>query len=108
MLEEFKRRREFVLEHLSGIRDVSVNTPDGTFFVFLGVGKFYGKKFKNRIVKNSVDLADYLLDHLHVATSPGSAFGDDGCLRISYACSMSELEAGMKRLKAGLEELNHG
>jgi aspartate aminotransferase len=108
MLEEFKRRREFVLEHLSSIRDVSVNRPDGTFFVFLGVGKFYGKKFKNQIVKNSVDLADYLLDHLHVVTSPGSAFGDDGCLRISYACSMSELEAGMKRLKAGLEELNHG
>ena len=105
MLAEFKRRREFVLEHLHGIRDVSVNIPDGTFFVFFGVGKFYGKKFKNQMVKNSVELAHYLLDRHHVATSPGADFGDDSCIRISYACSMLALESGMKRLKCGLEEL---
>lgn len=108
MLEEFKRRREFVVEYLSGIRDAKVILPDGTFFVFFGTGKFYGRRFKNQMVKNSIELAHYLLDHHQVATTPGSGFGDDSCLRISYACSMSELEAGMKRLKAGLEELNHG
>jgi aspartate aminotransferase len=105
MVDEFKRRRDFVIDSLSAIRDVSVSSPRGTFFVFFGVDKFYGRKFKDQLIKNSVEMASHLLEHHAVATSPGSAFGDDGCLRISYACSMPELERGMKRLKIGLEAL---
>ena len=108
MIEEFKRRRGFVVESLSNIRDVTIVEPKGTFFVFFDVKGVFGKKGGEQLIKNSVDLARYLLEHHHVATSPGSAFGDDSCLRISYACSMSDLEKGMMRLKAGVEALNHG
>ncbi len=106
MVAEFKRRRDFAVEFLSGIRGVTVYPPQGGFFVFFGVGEYYGKTFRNRLVKNSVDLTHYLLEHHHVAASPGSAFGDDKCLRISYAYSMSELERGLERLKAGLDSLH--
>jgi len=108
MVAEFDRRREYVVKSLSAIRDVDVATPRGAFYAFFGVEKFYGRKFKEQRVINSDGLAQYLLEHHHVGAMPGSAFGDDRCLRISYACSMSELERGMKKLKAGLEGLNHG
>ncbi len=105
MVAEFKRRRDFVLESLSAIRGVTVAAPPGAFYVFFGVASFYGRKFNGTLIKNSADMSEYLLQQHHVATIPGFAFGDDTCLRISYACSMSELEIGMKRLKAGLEQL---
>lgn len=108
MVDEFRRRRDFVIDSFSAIRDVSVSTPKGTFFVFFSVEKFYGRKFNDQRMKNSVEMADYLLGHHGVATSPGVAFGNDSCLRVSFACSMSELERGMKRLKSGLGELNYG
>ncbi|MBM2841274.1 MAG: pyridoxal phosphate-dependent aminotransferase, partial [Bacteroidetes bacterium] len=62
----------------------------------------------DKLIRQSADLALYLLENHGVATIPGFAFGDDKCLRISYACSMGDLEKGMKRLKGALEELNHG
>jgi aspartate aminotransferase len=105
MREQFKCRRDFVVDFLSTVRDVTITPSAGTFFVFFGVSALYGRKSGDQRIKNSEDLAFYLLEHHHVATGPGSVFGDDTCLRISYACSMSELERGMQRLKCGLEQL---
>jgi aspartate aminotransferase len=108
MVAEFKKRRDFVVESLSAIRDVSVFLPEGAFYVFFGVGKFLGRTHNDKLIRQSADLALYLLESHRLATIPGFAFGDDKCLRISYACSMGDLEKGMKRLKDALEELNHG
>jgi aspartate aminotransferase len=108
MVAEFKRRRDFVIDSLSAIREVKIFVPEGAFYVFFGVEKFLGRKFNGQLINKSTDLAEYLLEKHGVATMPGFAFGDDKCLRISYACSMGELEKGMKRLKAALEGLNHG
>jgi len=105
MVSEFQRRRDYVVEALSTIRDVRLMVPEGAFYVFFDVGKFYGRRCNGQIVKNSGAMAEYLIERHHVGTIPGFAFGDDRCLRVSYACSMSELEKGMKRLKTGLEQL---
>lgn len=105
MAAEFKRRRDVVVESLSGIRDVHVTPPAGAFYVFFGVERYYGRTFEGRLIKNSGAMSEYLLLQHHVATIPGFAFGDDTCLRISYACSMKELEEGMKRIRTGLEKL---
>jgi len=105
MVTEFKRRRDFVCESLSSIRDLGMAVPEGAFYVFFDVGKYYGREFKGRLIKNSADISQYLLEHHKVATIPGFVFGDDKCVRISFACSMSELEMGLKRLKEGLEAL---
>lgn len=106
MVEEFKRRRDFVLEFLSGIHGVDAHSPQGGFFVFFRVEDFLRRAFGNQLMKNSAGLATHLLEQHNVATSPGSAFGDDKYLRISYAYSMSELERGLNRLKRGLESLH--
>ena len=106
MVEEFKIRRDFAYEKLRAIPGITVTQPGGAFYFLFDVSKFYGKKNNGQLVKNSADMGTYLLDHHHVASVPGVAFGDDRCLRISYACSMTELESGMERIRKGLEALS--
>ena len=106
MVEEFKIRRDFAYEKLRAIPGITVTQPGGAFYFLFDVSKFYGKKNNGQLVKNSADMGTYLLDHHHVASVPGVAFGDDRCLRISYACSMTELGRGMERIRKGLEALS--
>lgn len=105
MVQQFKIRRDFVTEALSRVHDLLFIVPDGAFYVFFDVSRFYTRKSRGVAMINSADLAEHLLLNYHVAVIPGVAFGDDRCLRASYACSLSELEKGVKRIKAGLEEL---
>lgn len=105
MVAQFKARRDFVVNALSGVRDVQFHVPDGAFYIFFDVSSFYMRKSRGATMKNSVDLAEHLLMNHHVALIPGAAFGDDACLRLSYAYPLSELERGIKRIKAGLEQL---
>ncbi len=105
MVEEFRQRRDAACSALSGIPDVNVVVPGGAFYIFFGVSAFLDRNRGKRRIKSSTDLSGYLLDEHHVGTVPGSAFGDDSCVRISYACSMRELEKGLKRIKAGLTAL---
>jgi aspartate aminotransferase len=105
MVTEFNRRRDFAYDAFSGLRDIEVTKPEGAFYIFFSVAKLYGRKFKGERILNSADMARYLLEEHGVALVPGFAFGDDGCLRLSYACSMADLEKGMQRIKVGLESL---
>jgi aspartate aminotransferase len=105
MVDEFKRRRDFVHEKLAAIADVRTTLPGGAFYFFFDVSRFFGRGINALRIRNSADLGAYLLDHHHVATVPGVAFGDDSSLRISYACSMTELEIGLQRIREGVESL---
>lgn len=105
MVSAFKERRDFVYERLRSMRDVHVAMPGGAFYFFFDVSSLYGKRFQNHVIRNSADMGTYLLDHHHVATVPGVAFGDDSCLRISYACSLAELEKGLSRIRTAFEML---
>ncbi len=102
MRKEFEHRRDTALERLSSIRGVDVLRPEGAMYFFFGVRNFYGTT-----VRTSTDLALYLLERHHVGVVPGAAFGDDSCIRISFACTMDELTDGLVRIKKGLEELLH-
>lgn len=105
MVKEFKQRRDFVYGKLSSINGVQVMLPGGAFYFLFDVSGFYGRKFQGHIIANSTDMGTYLLEHHHVATVPGVAFGDDNCLRISYACSVQDLDKGLERISRGLESL---
>ncbi len=102
MVEQFRLRRDSAINSLQEIPGVIVRQPEGAFYVFFQVKNFYGRKFKGQLIKNSADVSRHLLEHYHVATVPGFAFGDDACVRISYACSLTEIEKGTKRIKEGL------
>ncbi len=106
MVAEFKRRRDFVHEQLAAIPELGITKPGGAFYFFFDVSRYYGRSYRGTLIKNSADMATYFLEHHHVAGVPGFAFGDDRCLRISYACSMSELEKGIARISKGLKDLS--
>ncbi len=105
MVKEFVRRRDHVVESLSSIQGVAVSSPGGAFYVFFGLKNFYGRRYKGELIKNSADMARYLLEHHHVAMVPGIAFGADDCMRMSFACSMADLDKGLGRIRSGLEQL---
>jgi aspartate/methionine/tyrosine aminotransferase len=79
--------------------------PGGAFYVFPDFSAYIGKSVDGREINNDMDLCIYLLEVGHIATVPGSAFGMDGCVRISYANSDENLEKAMQRLKNALAAL---
>lgn len=105
MREEFRRRRDYVLERLSGLRGFKVAKPDGAFYVFPNVDGLLGRSIDGRTLKTDLDLADALLTEARVAVVPGTAFGAPGHLRISYATSMERLREGIDRIGDFLERL---
>ena len=105
MIGAFKNRRELVLNALKEIDGVKVNLPEGAFYFFPDVSSFYGKSFNGNVIKNGNELAMYLLNEAHVALVTGAAFGDENCIRISYAASEETLTEAMKRVRIALEKL---
>lgn len=105
MVAAFAERRNFVFAKLSEMRGIRVVNPGGAFYFLFDVSSFYGLRFRDQLIRNSATMGAFLLDTHRVATIPGIAFGDDACLRISYACSLAELEKGLARIKEGLGAL---
>ncbi len=100
----FDERRKFMVEFLKGIKDIGCIEPKGAFYVFVDVSRFYGKKFNGTVINGSLQFADLALTK-GVALIPGVAFGDDNCIRLSYAISIEDIKEGLNRLKSFLEEL---
>ena len=106
MCQKFKERRDLIIALLSQIKGLKINKPEGAFYVFPEISYYLGKKHQNKIIKNSNDLAMYLLTNGGVATVSGAAFGTNNCLRISYAASEEKIKKACELIKISLEELN--
>lgn len=106
MVEEFKRRRQKVLELLKDFPAISCVEPQGAFYIFPDVRHYFGKKYNGQAINNSGELCMYLLNESHVSTVSGDAFGQPGYIRISFANSMENIEEGFRRIKSGLEKLS--
>jgi len=106
MKEAFARRRQLVYGLLSEIPGVRTNLPEGAFYFFPEISSFFGKKDQDgNVIKNSSDLALYLLNVGHVATVGGDSFGNDNYIRLSYAASDESLIEALKRIKEALGKL---
>lgn len=105
MVNVFDKRREKLLKLIAKIDDVTAVEPDGAFYVMLVIDKLYGKSYKGKVIRNSIDFADTLLDAEKVATVPGVSFGADDCLRLSYSLSAEDIEEGLARIKRFVESL---
>jgi len=101
MRNEFDKRRKYIVKELNSINGFSCDLPKGAFYVFPNIKKLLnaGIVFNDMVIKDSLQLADYILNKVEVAVVPGSAFESEGYLRLSYATSMQDIEEGMKRLK---------
>lgn len=106
MVKQFKKRKERVMELLKEMPNLKCTEPQGAFYVFPDVRYYFGKSFEGEVINNSGDLCMYLLNHAHVSTVSGDAFGQPGYIRISFATSMENIEEGFKRIKSSLDKLS--
>jgi aspartate aminotransferase len=106
MAETFEQRSRYVLKRLREIPGVTCPAPDGAFYAFPNFSAYFNKHDGGRVIGNSLDLADYLMEKAHVAAVPGSAFGEDCCIRMSYALSMEDLKEGFDRIVEAMGRLS--
>lgn len=105
MRKEFEKRRNYLVKKLNSISGISCKMPKGAFYAFAKVDKLFGKKNGEFSINSSMDLSIYFLEKALVALVPGSAFGAEGYIRISYATSMENLAKGIERIRKAVEEL---
>ena len=98
MVNEFESRRNYICNELNKIYGIKCSIPDGAFYVFPDISSFFGKKYNNIEINNSVDFTNFLLNEARVAVVPGIEFGLDKNIRISYATSIVDIREGVKRI----------
>ena len=98
MVKEYERRRNYTVKELNSMDGVSCRMPGGAFYIFVNI---------KELGKTSAEVADYLLDHAHVATVPGTAFGEggEGYIRLSYATAYEQIVEAMSRMRKAFAEL---
>ena len=99
MVGEFDKRRVYMVERLNRIKGITCLRPNGAFYAFPNVTGLLRKNFNGKLIETSSDMATLLLDEVKVALVPGSAFGAEGFLRLSYATSMEKIKEGMDRVE---------
>jgi aspartate aminotransferase len=105
MSNAYKRRRDLLKGLLDQIPGLKTNLPQGAFYFFPDVSSFFGKSYNGMTIKNSYDLAIYLLNEAHVSLVDGEGFGMPECIRISFAASDAELVEAAKLMKEALAKL---
>ncbi len=108
MLEAFRRRRDLVVAGVRRLPGLGLVEPEGAFYVFPDVSRHFGSMAGGRPIAGSDDFADFLLDQARVAVVPGSAFGDDRCVRISFASADERLSAAIGRMDEAIRSLGVG
>ena len=102
MIDEFAKRRVMIIELLSEIPGFRMNQPQGAFYVFPDVSHYFGKTIQGKTINNASDFSMFLLEKAHVATVTGQAFGNDACIRISYAASVENIQEAVTRIAKAL------
>ena len=102
MINAFKERRDFMVEKINSIENLSCLKPQGAFYVMVNISKLIGKTINGKAINNSVDFADYLLDDAKVAVVPGIGFGNDNYIRLSYATSLDNIKEGLNRIEKAI------
>jgi aspartate aminotransferase len=106
MIDAFAERRILVYGLLKEIPGLKLNVPEGAFYFFFDVSSFFGKSYNGKTINTATELSLFLLDEGLIALVTGEAFGDDKCLRLSYAAAENVLIEALKRIKETLAKLN--
>ncbi len=105
MAKEFKKRRDYVVQRLRAMPGITCTLPEGAFYVFPRVSRYFGAKWQDKTITSAMDLSLYLLQEAKVALVAGEGFGSPDHVRISYATSMQNLEKGLDQIEAALKRL---
>ena len=105
MRKAFEQRRNKLVELINDIPGLSCRMPSGAFYVMMNIRGIQGKSINGKVLQNSTDIAEAMLEHAHVAVVPGAAFMAEGYCRMSYATSMENIIEGLRRIAAFVKEL---
>lgn len=105
MVKAFAERRTKLLAIVKNIDGFVCNQPDGAFYIFPRIDSYFGKSYNGNTINSAEDMAMYLLNEAHVSSVTGKAFGEENCIRFSFANNMKNIEEGFKRIKAALAKL---
>lgn len=105
MVKEFQKRRDFVYAELNKIKGIICPPIEGAFYAFFDVSTFYGKSLNSIKIEDSNSFCAELLKEYNVGLVPGIAFGNDKCVRMSFACSMEDIKSGLVLLKSFVDNL---
>ena len=103
MVEEFKQRRDLITERINQISGLKAKLPKGAFYLFVNVKDLLGKEIAGQQITSDQSLANLFLEEAGVATVPGSYFGKEGYLRLSYASSEAQIEAALNKIAETIE-----
>ncbi|MNE46687.1 Aspartate aminotransferase [compost metagenome] len=107
MVKAFHERRDFFIAELNKIDGFKTLVPEGAFYAFPDISYYFGKKdAQGNEVRNADDFALFLLNVAHVSGVSGAAFGNDQCIRFSYAASMAQISEAVQRIKTALATLS--
>ena len=104
MAAEFVKRRDYMVDRINSIEGLSCIKPNGAFYVMMNISKIIGKELGGVVIKGSDSFADVLLEKANVALVPGSGFGTDIHVRLSYATSMENITEGLNRIEKFLNK----
>jgi aspartate aminotransferase len=105
MLAAFRRRRDMVVKAALSLPGLSLIEPEGAFYIFPDVSAHFGKAWGGKAIGGSDDFAEFLLEEARVAVVPGSAFGDDASIRVSFASADERLAEAFERMGSALAKL---
>ncbi|MGH4138143.1 pyridoxal phosphate-dependent aminotransferase [Clostridium sp.] len=105
MVQQFKLRRDYMVERINNINNLSCVKPEGAFYVMVNISKVLNKSIQGEVIKGSINFSDLLLKNEKVAVIPGIAFGVDNFIRLSYATSMENIKNGIDRIARFVETI---
>jgi len=108
MRREFEERRNFMYRRVEEIFGPQPPRPQGAFYIFADVSALIGMQSNGETIRNSMAVAEFLLDAARVAVVPGAPFGRDGFVRLSYATDIETIREGMARIEEALRAADEG
>ena len=105
MKEAFKKRRDLIVELLNELPDVYCAIPGGAFYVFPNFEKYLGREGNGKLLKDTFDISEYILESAKVVTVPGDGFGAPGHIRFSYATDSITIKEGVSRVAVALKNI---
>ncbi|WKV09061.1 pyridoxal phosphate-dependent aminotransferase [Thermoanaerobacterium sp. CMT5567-10] len=105
MVNEFKKRRDYIVERINKINGLTCIKPQGAFYVIVNISKYIGMNISGKKINGSIDFANFVLEKAKVAVIPCLPFGNDNYIRLSYATSIKNIEEGLNRIENLLKNI---
>lgn len=106
MINEFEKRRNYMINRIESIDNLSIVKPKGAFYIIINIENCLGKEINGKILNDSMEFCASLLENEKLAVIPGKAFGLNNYIRVSYATSMEAIKEGLNRIESFIKKLN--